>query len=406
LATKIHHTLQFSSQIAIMTSSATVSNNLHQSDLFVIKETACSGRAVFASQSLKANTLLLCSNVISASVVLREYRGEICTHCFRYERGRKFKHRLPETGTSFCSAACQKAWEAETGDDGMAAWQALESFIKAKMKTNLSGVSNLYDYLPDADTTPPTEEEIRQTWDVMESTAHFTRQARAGSKAKPHRRAIQAALTILPNADILSFQLSGILARAKNPPTAWDALTELVPDSRPYDRSEELKDHVHAYLHLLALLPTTLIPHITAENCIELARRESWNSFGLRSLDDGGDEFFGFGVWPEASFFNHSCEPNVRKERVGRNWKFWSDRDVEMDGQLSISYLGGEEKDLRLEERRKRLMATWGFNCTCSKCLDEEKDMEEIEEGEALMEGIEVSSEGTMDGIEIGGDGI
>jgi hypothetical protein len=394
-----------------MTTTAASSNNLPQSDLFVIEETANSGRGVFAKQQLRSNVPILSSDVVSASVILRDYRSEVCAQCFLYERGRKLKCRILETGASFCSPVCQSEWKEGTGSDGLAAWTLLETFVKAKMRSNSTNVTTVYDCLPDASAEGPTEEEIRTTWESVESTAHFIRQARAGSKAKPHRRAEQAALNVPPNVDVLGFQLSGIRARAKVPSTAWDDLMELVPDSEPYFSAEELKKHVHAYLHLLALLPVPLLPHVTAEKCLELAKKDSWNSFGIRSLDDGGAEFFGFGVWPAASFFNHSCAPNVRKKRVGRMWQFWTDGDVEVGGELSISYLGGEEKEIDLVERRKRLMATWGFTCICGKCKDEEEHgqggMEGVEEcGEGVMDGVEVSSEGTMDGIEIGGDGL
>jgi hypothetical protein len=382
-------------------------NNLPQSDLFIVKETAQSGRGVFASKRLISKTPILSSSIVSACVILREYKGEVCAQCFLYERGRRLKHRIQETGTSFCSPACQSEWTRETDDDGIAAWQVLETFVKAKMKSNSGGVSNVYDCLPDAYTDIPTQEEIRTTWEGVESTAHFIRQARSGSKAKPHRRAVQAALNVPPNVDILGFQLSGTLARSRMPETAWEGLMGLVPDEEPYSSNVELRNHVHAYLHLLALLPVSLLPHVTAEKCLELARRDSWNSFGIRSLDDGGDEFFGFGVWPAASFFNHSCAPNVRKTRLGRTWQFWTDGEVDMDGELSISYLGGEEKDLGLIERRKRLMATWGFTCACAKCKYEEELGEGYEEFDVdSMSGVELSSEGTLDGIEIGADGV
>jgi hypothetical protein len=388
--------------------STVPNNNLPQSDLFAVRDTAHSGRGVFASKPLKSNTPILSSDVISASVILREYKGEVCAQCFLYERGRKLKHRIHETGTSFCSSACQREWTEETNDDGIAAWQSLETFVKAKLRSNSNAVGNVYDCLPDADTEIPTEEEIRATWAGVESTAHFIGQARvSGSKAKPHRRAVQAVLNVPPNVDILGFQLSGTLARAKVSDTAWDGLMGLVPDNEPYASSDELRNHVHAYLHLLALLPVSLLPHVTAEKCLELARRDSWNSFGIRSLDDGGDEFFGFGVWPAASFFNHSCAPNLRKTRLGRTWQFWTDGEVEMDGELSISYLGGEEKDLGLLERRRRLMATWGFTCACEKCRNEEEMGESVEDcDEDIMDGVELSSEGTADGIEIGADGV
>ena len=77
-----------------------------------------------------------------------------------------------------------------------------------------------------------------------------------------------------------------------------------------------LKAHVCSYLQLLALVPTPMLPSVTATVCRQIMARDSNNSFGIRSLEDDGSEFFGWGVWPEASFFNHSCQPAERGQAV------------------------------------------------------------------------------------------
>jgi len=354
--------------------SSSDANSL-QSPLFAIRDTPNSGRGVFALKELKAGTLLLNSSVTPAFVILREYQREVCAHCFIYERGRRLKHRCPETGHFFCSPPCQKTWEDEFGSAGTAAWTAFETFVKAKHHPTYSN-GKQYDYLPDAATGAPSIEDVRARWEQVESTAHFIRQCRAGSNAKPHRRALLAALNVPPNADVLGFQLSGALARDRKLTSGWQSLMQLVPDETPYAQTQELSDHVHAYLHLLALVPVFLLPHVTAEACLELAKRDSHNSFGIRSLDDGGDEFFGFGVWPEASFFNHSCAPNVAKRRIGRAWEFLADTDVADGGELCISYLGGEEREMNLQERQTRLSDVWGFTCACAKCFEESGEVQ------------------------------
>jgi SET and MYND domain-containing protein len=112
-----------------------------------------------------------------------------------------------------------------------------------------------------------------------------------------------------------------------------------------------------------------MLPSVTASVCRQTVARDSNNSFGIRSLEDDGCEYFGWGVWPEASFFNHSCQPNVGKRRVGREWQFWAARDIECGEELLISYLGGDEEDLDHVGRRDRLRV-WGFDCSCSRCAE------------------------------------
>lgn len=84
----------------------------------------------------------------------------------------------------------------------------------------------------------------------------------------------------------------------------------------------------------------------------------------------------GYGIWTLASFFNHSCAPNISKERQGRKWVFTAaplggDLAVKSGTELSITYIRGEEDILRVEDRRRKLQDGWGFVCQCSKCSTE-----------------------------------
>lgn len=285
------------------------------------------------------------------------------------------------------------------GTVAIQAWTAIEGFIKSK-STQRNGFKNGNgndddDELVDIGDTRPNEEEIHTAWDSVSSTAHFILEARNGSTRKPHKRALTSVLATSPNPDSLSFLLSATLSRSKTilpstePVTAteWETLLQLVPDSTPYATSDCLQTATQSYLHLLALLPLSLLPHVNATASLALAERDSHNSFGIRSLDDGGDEFLGYGVWPLASFFNHSCSPNVGKKRLGRGWNFWTSRRVEKGEELCISYMGGDEVELDLRERRKRLSETWVFECGCIRC-----EMEDLK----VLDGVEVEGIGEL----------
>lgn len=162
--------------------------------------------------------------------------------------------------------------------------------------------------------------------------------------------------------DILHFLFSGCL-------TDLISLMSLAENDNVY-KTASLSDHIKAYHLLLAILPTELLHHIQATHCHELVCRASHNAFSIRPTSDT-DEFLGYGIWPEASFFNHSCQPNVKKERRGRQWTFWTSAEVAEDDELNITYLGGEEMELDVVERRHRLREEWGFECQCLKCLKE-----------------------------------
>ncbi|GME22559.1 set domain-containing protein [Neofusicoccum parvum] len=154
--------------------------------------------------------------------------------------------------------------------------------------------------------------------------------------------------------------LSGILVRSRDPET-WASILALWPNQEPYKSVDDLSEHARSLLHLVAVIPPSLLPFATPETCLTLATRDSMNSFGIRSLDDDGAEFFGYGIWASASYFNHSCSPNIEKRREGRAWRFTAGRDIRQGEELCITYLSGEERALDTDSRRKRLRNSWGF---------------------------------------------
>ncbi|KAG9071346.1 hypothetical protein KI688_005557 [Linnemannia hyalina] len=70
--------------------------------------------------------------------------------------------------------------------------------------------------------------------------------------------------------------------------------------------------------------------------------REVANSFGIR---DSSEELLGFAVFPRASFFNHSCRPNIQKKRrqssrdvKARQMEYWSTGVIKEGEECCISY--------------------------------------------------------------------
>ncbi|KAI8325639.1 SET domain-containing protein, partial [Martensiomyces pterosporus] len=113
--------------------------------------------------------------------------------------------------------------------------------------------------------------------------------------------------------------------------------------------------------------------------------REMANSFGIwdppdcssLSLGQRGNvcpeqtheqEWIGFSIYPTAVYFNHSCSPNIRKLRVGREMQFLSDRNIQHGEELLISY--GSISDT-VDDRQDRLLQHFFFKCTCERCITE-----------------------------------
>lgn len=93
------------------------------------------------------------------------------------------------------------------------------------------------------------------------------------------------------------------------------------------------------------------------------------NSFGIWETPITPDsENLGSAMYPSASYFNHSCEPNVLKMRQGRTIRFVTSRDIHKGEELCISY---GDTDREVGERRRMLKEWWGFDCDCIRCRRE-----------------------------------
>lgn len=341
------------------------------SSLFEVRHTPNAGRAVFASQDIEEGTLVWRSQDLTLSVLLREYRREVCGQCFGYEYGRDLDIRDKVVGFAFCSKPCQDKWREESGEVGIQAWTAVEELVRKRSKEDSDMV--------DSDLPRPKSKEIKQAWESVAAQAALIREAREGHETtspgekqvvpatKQHRKAVSKALQGNITPDVMSFCVSGIIWR-HNHPGDWERMLALAVDKTPYHSSDDLHAFTRAYLHLLAILPLPLLPLVTAESIMALSTRDSHNSFGIRSLEDDGSEFFGYGCWPAASYFNHSCGPNIEKKREGRTWYFRAGRDIEKGEELCITYLSGEERKLSRGQRTLRLKKTWGFDCMCERC--------------------------------------
>ncbi|EFQ30836.1 hypothetical protein CGRA01v4_12900 [Colletotrichum graminicola] len=349
---------------------------------FEIRDTPTAGRAVFATRDIVANTLLWRSDDLTVSSLLQEYRREVCGRCFAYNYGRDLRIQDHTVGFAFCSDECQRTWRQENGEVGVRAWAEVKKLAKRKSKEDSE--------LVDIDLPRPTPEEIAQAWNATKTQADLILTFRMaeltddieggpqnlalngngngnGPVTKQHRKAVQKALQLPVHADIMGFCVSGIIAQYQTP-QRWEHVLSLAVDPTPYSSADDLRAFTHTYLHLLAVLPPPLLPFTTPQSLLTLSSRDSHNAFGIRSLEDEGSELFGHGCWPAASYFNHSCGPNVDKRREGRAWEFRASRDVGKGEQLCITYLGGEEKAMPRETRMSTLRRNWGFECGCKRC--------------------------------------
>eukprot|EP00884_Botryococcus_braunii_P001973 jgi/Botrbrau1/11777/Bobra.0195s0101.1 len=87
-------------------------------------------------------------------------------------------------------------------------------------------------------------------------------------------------------------------------------------------------------------------------------------------LGDAGDAKSGTAVYLLASFFNHSCTPNLACTFPGNNGVavFTAARDIQQGEELTITYINNE---LPVGLRQEQLWWAYGFRCSCPLCCEE-----------------------------------
>lgn len=78
----------------------------------------------------------------------------------------------------------------------------------------------------------------------------------------------------------------------------------------------------------------------------------------------------GAGLWIRASYMNHSCIPNTEREFIGDLMVVRASMDIKAGDEVTHVY--DDSRDL--EMRAESLMRTWGFVCSCPRCLAERED--------------------------------
>jgi len=153
---------------------------------------------------------------------------------------------------------------------------------------------------------------------------------------------------------------------------SWNEVLDLQPGvfDDEIDLPSEIKQIVP---FLMENLPEELRSLIESTAYPFLSRHLS-NSFGIWELPISPDsENLGSAMYPSASYFNHSCDPNITKVRRGRSVLFVTSKEISKGQELCISY-GHTER--QVEERQQVLRDWWGFNCNCPRCIKELKEIE------------------------------
>lgn len=342
---------------------------------FQVRDIPNAGRGVIATAPIPAGTAVLESGPPAFHVLFKTYSKETCAYCFLWDRGRTLPVRDSDVGKVFCSEACQERWREEHGAVGLEAWRCLTLFVRAK------GRGAREDEIM-GDGARPVPEEIEGAWKEAEKQARILQAHRADARttSKAERKLLQGIMRKMSesvDSDMLSYFLCGILSHRSRPALWKEEVLALAMDPQPYKTRKDLEVACTSYLQLSTIIPPSsplaeedgLI--ISPGICRTMLQADNHNAFGIRGGGEDSEEYMGYGVYPCASYFNHSCAPNIGKRREGRSWVFSALREIAPDEECCITYLGGDEKGLDVLERRKRLEGAWGFPCACERCRSE-----------------------------------
>ncbi|KAL3481451.1 hypothetical protein BJX99DRAFT_253759 [Aspergillus californicus] len=81
----------------------------------------------------------------------------------------------------------------------------------------------------------------------------------------------------------------------------------------------------------------------------------------------GDDIFHSCGVWPTASYINHSCDSNSRRAFIGDMMIVRVSRDLPTDTEITFSYEEVDDDDV---DKCANMCSHWGFQCGCAICKD------------------------------------
>ncbi|PPR02139.1 hypothetical protein CVT24_011389 [Panaeolus cyanescens] len=379
---------------------------------YSIEPTPYGGRGAFARHQIAKGQVILETTGPYAGVIFRKFRREVCGACFAYafESGKnKWSVRLVEeeavggAGLWFCSSECRDDWISERVCNGDITWvldlyRALERLIdqmsKAGRKKVKAANSNPFHYLENVSADQITQSFLEATWKQAEELSRYD--AKHEWTEELNEFELDTVRYILDGlVRKVSEHLSSTVKSDRSPhgTGTWEDFAQLQDNELPFLISKPylLSSHIKTYLfirHLCPLLKRSKGSCSESQTSISkiseyletptfvrmLLSRDPGNVFGIWDMAPEGEEseMLGWGAFTFASYFNHSCIPNIKKRRDKQKLIFYTLRDIQQGEEMCISYT---DETAPLKERRALLNRNWFFQCCCAKCHDEQNEV-------------------------------
>lgn len=385
-------------EISLSTKNLTSSINdqhLNQiSPFFQVSQTNYGGRGCFASTSISKGTEIHNSYPISTTIS-KPFKKEVCTNCFHYDNGKTLTTKISKSlGTKqvftlfFCTEQCkQKFTDEDFNEVYTIALLNIEKFYLKGLKK------------PEEDLKVPSQnvlEVIDEEWSkvaVWETNMLSIKPIKrineipriSETEYIDIKYIVGVLFELFKYENQKSDESKGLLKQLLFPELTTDESSQVELNLFTLLQSTELEKVVkypyllYSYINMYKFIKLTsseeLQPFITSSIVRSILGKNLSNAFGIWSdttCETEDKEYFGFGVFPSSSYFNHSCDPNIKKTRVKNKLLFRTTRDIEKDEELCIDY--GNYLNENVLKRREEL-AEWFFDCGCGKC---ERDLAEI----------------------------
>ncbi|KAK6457823.1 uncharacterized protein RJT20DRAFT_125681 [Scheffersomyces xylosifermentans] len=357
------------------------------SPFFNVKKTKYGGRGCFAISAIPKGTVLLTCNKPISSTIIKPFRKEACTRCFSYCDGRILKTKIQKkfgkeiVSLYFCSEECKEEFTNDDIDNLYA-----DSLLEIE-RHYIAGLNKPEMELKEPSKTADLQSVIKQEW---EEVALWEKKIRA---MKPTKRASQifrisdSEYTEIKYVIGVLFHMYKCSKKQVSLPIKYIneldnnernqlelQLFNILQSSEP-EKVQKYPYLLYSYINIYKFLVLTTLPPLQDLVSSDLVRatigRNLSNAFGIWSEASNPSEekeFFGFGVYPSASYFNHSCGPNMIKKRTKNVLTFTTLQDIKPDQELCIDY--GNYINEKVEVRRREL-SEWFFDCGCDKCTVE-----------------------------------
>ena len=311
-----------------MSSLSDCPSSFSKSSYVELRVTSHGGRSLFATCDIEPGTRIHSSEAPFAHVIYKDYRKEVCAKCFAYSAS---DHAPPTVGTSrtwsikwsragaasawFCSDVCKESWERDEASPLLMEVDALLTRGQAATRKRFRSLEEVKSkaLLPSFEFADRTISQgmIDGAWVEVEALvasrvhlALYFSTLHLEDMELEIARSLTAAI-VRRYCDEEVAPSDPISSTMRDRSELWTQLCDLQTSelwnirTRPY----MLTAHLRVYVFLSNVLPKYLRRYLSTIR--ELLARDTGNAFGIWD-GDRRDEMLGWGIWINASYFNHS----------------------------------------------------------------------------------------------------